>query len=94
MHSDDQYSMNVFGKQNNTYILIKNLKLKIERYWITQLFWFQVFNICNIVWSLKHAKFLEKCGLLLISIENLVIFVVWLLSNCLVNVAETFTDIL
>ena len=41
-----------------------------------------------------HAKFEEKWIFLLISMETGVTFVVWLLINWLVNLAETFTNVL
>ena len=37
---------------------------------------------------------LRKVDIILISMGNLVIFGAWLLINCMVNVTETFTDIL
>ena len=44
--------------------------------------------------AVSPCQIWENCRLPLISMGNLVIFVVWLLNNRLVNVAETLTDIL
>ena len=55
------------------------------------------FYICNIVLSLKkfhHAKFEKTTDYHWFLWEIQSIFVVWLLNNGLVKVAETFTDIL
>ena len=49
---------------------------------------------CMKSWELSPCQIWEKCRLSLISMGNLVIFVVGLLGNWLVKVTETFTDIL
>ena len=99
MPPNDQWPMIHLGRQNDNFQF--KSKLKIEGWSLQKYFyifiWGSMFSTSTALCNSKKVSpchIWDKWRLPLISMETWVIFVVWLLNNWLMNVAETFKGVL